>query len=155
MKALVAKVNKAKKEGTEIIFEILDNGEMACRHDRFILFGKSLDFSRKYLPMYLSKVVNPQKIGYVQFKTEIDLGFDRFMPRDNKDFQATLIVDNFTCFISVQPYFHTVTHEVSGYDLYLQIPRIDVNKRVTMYSGLKNKINWAINRYYFELYTNL
>jgi len=66
----------------------------------------------------------------------------------------SILVDGFECLVSVKPYFHAVTNEISGYDLFLDIPAINVSERVTMYRDLSSKISWYINTHYFNLFNN-
>lgn len=151
MKALVAKANKAKKE-SEIMFSILPSGKLLCEDSKNLLFTVNYEFAVKYMPQYLKLVSNPEKMGYVEKRTEIVLPFSKFMPRDNKDFVCSIICDKFNCEISVKPYFHMVTNEISGWDFYLDIPELNVSQRVCMYSQITSKIEYEINNYYFNQY---
>lgn len=153
LKGLMAKVNKEKKENP-ITFEIASNGSLGCKSGNNWIFTKEIEYSKKYLRMYLNQVVNPEKIGYIQFKTDIDLGFNNFTPRTDLNFVHKLTVNDFDCIISVKPYFHGITGAISGYDFFLEIPEINYSDRVCMYTQIKTKIEYQINKYYFSLFHN-
>jgi hypothetical protein len=158
LKSILAKINKFKKSGFKINFLISRNGNLYCYGSgtsNVFIFSKDLDYSQKYLNLFLSKVVNPEKIGFTYNIIPVPK-MERIIASQNKDFNKVIIVDGYNCLITVKPYHNLITNEISGHDFYLDISRGENNiysKRLTMLSNLENDINIAIRDDKFKSYT--
>lgn len=157
LKSIQAKIRKQEKDGKNLEYEIYNNGDLLIKSDGFTIIDKDIDFAKKYMPNYLQKVKNPEKIGFEYKEKEINIPFERFLPRENKDFVKKWKVDEYDIKVSVEPYFHMVTKEISGYDFYLDVQKNNENiysKRVTTYRDIPFYINYAIRDYLFDKYDN-
>lgn len=157
LKSIQAKIRKQEKDGKNLEYEIYNNGDLLIKSDGFTIIDKDIDFAKKYMPNYLQKVKNPEKIGFEYKEKEINIPFDRFSPRENKDFVKQWKVDGYDVRVSVKPYHNSRTKEISGYDFYLDVEKQGKNiysKRVTMYNNLASDINYAIRNHLFDKYNN-
>jgi len=155
MKAIRAKINKAIKQGSDIDYSIYNDGTLRISSNTFTIY-KDIEFSKKYLSDYLFKVSNPNKIGFTYINKDVE-SIPYFKPSENLDFQKTINVDGFMFEISVKPYYHLVTNEVSGYDPYIKgyiNGSCIVSERLTMIRDLQYKVNSSIRKYYFDLFDN-
>lgn len=154
LKGLLAKIRKATKEKKILTYSINFRGNLVANADGFQIFQKDIEFSKKYLSHLLKQAENKEKIGFVYKQIDLKIPFERFFPRDNKDFKCNFIVDGFEVEISVKPYFHMITNEISGYDLFIEIPSILYAQRCAMYRDILANIVHAINKHKFNLYSN-
>lgn len=71
-KAIRAKVNKAIKEGKQVEFLINYYGNLNISCSGKFSETKPIDYAQKFLPDYLKKVSNPEKIGFTYNVLELD-----------------------------------------------------------------------------------
>lgn len=157
LKAIQAKIRKLEKEGKKLNYEINKNGDLSIIHDGYSILNKDIDFAKKYMPIYLKNVNNPEKIGFNYIDKNITIPFERFRPSENINFIKEWDIEEYHITVSVKPYFHMVTKQISGYDFYLDVDTNRKNifsKRVTMYNNLPVDINYAIKSYLFDNYNN-
>lgn len=154
MKAIRAKVNKATKQGSNIEYNIYSDGTLRISANTFTIY-KDVEFSKKYLSDYLKKVSNQNKIGFAYIDKSIE-SIPYFKCSENLDFKKIINIDGFIFNISVKPYFR-IDGNISGYDPYIEGFKNDlciVSERLTMIRDLSREINYAMRKYYFDLFDN-
>jgi len=156
MKAIRAKINKAKKENQSIVFKICVDGDLSIIADKFRIY-KDIEFSKKYLLDYLKQVTNPEKIGFKYEFIEVEK-LEYIRPSENLDFLKNYKIDGFDFEVTVKPYYRLDDPSIlSGYDLFVTAKKDGVNiagERLTMQRDLEKKLNYIMQLYYFNLYTN-
>ena len=164
LKAIIAKLNKAKKEN-EILYKIDIFGSLVAYYNAYnqindkvynrevYVFDKDIEFSKKYLKSYLKLVSNPDKIGFKYENKIIDLGIKSFLPRDNESFNQIINVSEVDFYISV-----IKTHRPNGvYNYLFCIDSKFLNDKITFHSfnDIERKINNEIRKYKFENFNSI
>jgi len=155
LKNLLAKISKAKKQCFDLTYKIGTDGDLIVHSNGNLIFYTNIEFAKKYLKHILKEVSNPDKIGFEYTNTNIEK-IEYFNKTENQNFKKVYNIDGFNFIVSVEPYFHLVTNEVSGYDLWLdgfKEGQSIYSKRCTSFS-IGEPINIAMRNYYFNQYKN-
>jgi len=159
LKAIQAKLNKAKKEN-EIYFRINIYGYFEAYYNttnelgdkvynrEITIFEKDQDFAKKYLKSYLKLVSNPDKIGFNYENKIIDLGVNRFIASENENFKKTIKVSEVDFNISVVKSLRPD----GKYNTMFCIESKFLKDKITFhgFNDIERKINYEIRKYKFE-----
>lgn len=147
MKAIRAKLNKAKKSSLEIDYFIDNYGNLRIMSSIFNI-SKDIDFSKKYLNDCLLLVSNPSKIGYKKFELKnFIVPFDNCAPKDFYKQKHILNVNDFKIIIE------GTTCEKNNFYFEISVYKdnnlID-DRRFYMYNDISRTIQYIINKYLFD-----